>query len=75
MIAIIATAIACFIVGGILSYSVFSLSIFCSFSLFTAQTGSFNSILNNFCPLLICHFPSLLINTSMFAYRTNGLIL
>lgn len=45
------------------------------FSLFIAQTGSFNGILNNFCPLLICHFPSLLINTGMFAYRTDGLIL
>ena len=43
------------------------------FSLFIAQTGSFNGILNNFCPLLICRFPSLLRFSSKFAYRTNGL--
>ncbi|OUQ67199.1 hypothetical protein DW785_00725 [Bacteroides xylanisolvens] len=41
--------------------------------LFIAQISCFCVILNKFCPLLNCHFPSLLINTSMFAYRTNGL--
>lgn len=42
-------------------------------SLFIAQISCFCIILNKFCPLLNCHFPSLLINTSMFVYRTNGL--
>ncbi len=60
-------------------FSLFSISRFPFFhilvfiSLFIAQISCVCIILNKFCPLLNCHFPSLLINTSMFAYRTNGL--
>lgn len=60
-------------------YSIFTLSIFYFQSfhilafiyLFIAQICYFCIILNKFCPLLNYHFPSLLINTSMFAYRTD----